>query len=448
MTPLSALLFLSLASPNVSTGGTTTVIEHVTLIDVERGRTIGPRSVLIADGVITAIERSARTNVPPHARRIDGRGRYLMPGLVDMHVHLFNNASQRPPNTWAFPLFIANGVTGVREMRATAEQMAQVDAWRGAVTAGELEAPRILATGIAVRQIESPDAREQVRAAAAAGADFIKMFSTISSRTWETAIAEARAVGMPVDGHVPITVTPVQAARAGQRTGEHLTEVYEACTERSAAWGAARVGVDGTALESLRHSQDQPVLDAFDARVCTRVARALARTAFAEVPTLVLPSVETRFGIDDPTRDARWSRLREDERQRWLGILESVGRPEPKLAQRRLDVSLQIVEILHRAGVTILAGTDAPMVFVYPGSSLHDELRLFVTAGFSTADALRSATLWPARVLGIDDVAGTIAVGKRADLVLLDADPLVDIDNARRVHATIVAGHLWTRGQD
>jgi imidazolonepropionase-like amidohydrolase len=429
-------------------------IEHVALVDVVRGEIVSPRTVLVVDGRIAAMGEPEAITIPPAAVRVDGRGRYLMPGLVDMHVHLFNNASRRPPNEWAFPLFVANGVTGVREMRTEAAQMATVESWRTKAARGQLVAPRILAAGVAVGGGNAPDTdattgeavRRQVREAKTAGADFVKVFSELREPQWRAILGEARALGMPVCGHIPSEVGLLEAATAGQRSNEHLTQVYQACSAREKEWLDARKKVKDKELEQLRETQERKVLEGFDQSVCDRTSAVLAKTAMVQVPTLVLPFFESRGSPANFRDDPRRRYLRADEQTRWERIFKE-GYPVAgdKLAARRWEVSRQIVNTLHAAGVRILAGTDAPMPQVYPGFSLHKELELLVEAGLSPADALRAATIWPAEFLGMSDSIGSIATGKRADLLLLDGNPLSDISQTQRIRAIVLDGRLLLR---
>ena len=159
--------------------GAVVAIESVALVDVVRGEIVTPRTVLIIDGKIAAVEEPDGASIPPAAVRVDGRGRFLMPGLVDMHVHLFNNATRRAPNDWTFPLFIANGVTAVREMAASPSDLPVLKRWGAAVAHGDLIAPHVLAKGGVVRQSSIELTRQQVREAHAAGADFVKIFSDV-----------------------------------------------------------------------------------------------------------------------------------------------------------------------------------------------------------------------------------------------------------------------------
>lgn len=375
-------------------------ITDVTVIDVERDRSIGPRTVLVADGRIAAI---GAAQVPADAEHIDGRGRFLIPGLVDFHVHLFNNASGRAPNDWTFALYVANGVTAVREMSARANDIALVQRWR----AERAIAPRIVAVGIPVRGASPEDAAHQVDAAADAGADFVKAFSEVPAENFAAILAAARRRGLPVAGHTPDAVPLLEAATAGLASNEHLMQVYAECGS---------------------------------ARACRRTMHALARTRQLQVPTLVLDQPASALDAD-----AHAHLLRPDERARWERILATLTDTDRALAAQRALAARRIVRAMHDAGVPIAAGTDAPMPNVYPGFALHEELALLVAAGLTPREALRAATLVPAEFLGIAAETGSIAVGKRADLVLLDADPVRDIRNTTRIAAVVLDGRLLRR---
>lgn len=423
----------------------TLAITDVTVVDVEQGRTVGPRTVLIENGRVTAMDMPGESHIPDDAQRVDGHGRFLIPGLVDMHVHLFNNASHRPPNTWTFPLFVANGVTAVREMAAIPASMPIVRAWRKEAENGTLVAPRILAAGVVAYGPSPDEAVHQVDAAVDAGADFIKVFSDVSEPSWRAIIDESHRRSLPVMGHVPAGVSVFAAAQAGQRSDEHLTQIFEACSTIERSVFDERHGLEGEALVARSDAQESRVLAAYDQRTCDHVAAALSKSGQAQVPTLILPYVESKPTDRASASDARWQYLRADERARWLRIKEGLTAEERAVAARRWPVARKIVATLHHAGAVLLAGTDTPMPDVYPGFSLHEELVLLVESGLSPAEALRSATLAPASFLGIADRLGSVSVGKRADLVLLDANPLTDIRNTRRIRAVMLDGRLLTR---
>ena len=412
---------------------------------MRRGEIVGPRTVLVVDGRITAIGAPETIVVPEAATRVDGRGRYLMPGLVDMHVHLFNRASGRPPNEWAFPLFVANGVTGVREMACGVADLPTLRHWETARAERRLVGPRVLAAGVVVAGTSVADVREQVRKAHAAGASFVKVFSNLPAPEWRAVMAEARAVKIPVCGHVPREVRALEAARAGQRSDEHLTQLYEACSTHEASVFSARRESRGGGSDGV-DAEEREVLESFDPQLCAQMAAALAETKQVQVPTLVLPYFEARGSTVGFRENPSWPNLRPDEQARWERILRE--RPvEPELAARRWEVSRRIVRELNAAGVRILAGTDAPMPLVYPGVALHKELELLVESGLSPAEALRAATIWPAEFLDLAASSGSVEVGKRADLLLLDANPLDAVSNTQRIDAVVLDGRLLRRAE-
>ncbi|MGH8029334.1 MAG: amidohydrolase family protein, partial [Arenimonas sp.] len=284
-------------------------------------------------------------------------------------------------------------------------------------------------------------AARQVDVAAAAGAGFIKVFSDVPPAHLSAIVAAARAHSLPVIGHVPAGVALLDAG-TGLRDNEHLMQVFEACSPLEDALMAARRGIEGDALAELQLEQEARAVAAFSAPRCRRVARVLAAHGQVQVPTLVL---------DASPRDGRhasrplWPLLRADEQARWDRLLGGLTPRDIAFDRGRRSVAPRIVAALHRAGVPVLAGTDAPMPEVFPGDSLHDELRLLVEAGLSPREALRAATLAPAQWLGIDAETGTVAVGKRADLVLLAADPTREIRNTRRIEAVVLDGRLLRR---
>lgn len=361
-----------------------------------------------------------------------------------MHVHLFNRHSRRPPNEWTFPLFVANGVTGVREMNADASAIAQVRQWRRERDDGRV-APHILAAGVAVHGDTPDDATRRVDAAADAGADFIKIFSELPGAHWLALLAAAQRRSMPVAGHVPAQVALLNAAARGQASNEHLMQAAEACSSIEQRVIDERRAATGDPDPQQRDVEEARVLQAFDRRGCRRVAAALAATRQVQVPTLVLAYAESARQSRHGELDPRLRYLRADERLRWERLLAGAESADDALARQRWRTARRIVSTFHRAGVVVLAGTDAPMPGVHPGFSLHEELILLVEAGLSPRAALRSATLRPAQFLGLAATAGSVEVGKQADLVLLDADPTRDIRNTQRIRAVVLDGRYLSR---
>jgi len=446
-TPMRLCTLATLACMTLRMAAAASVaIVDTTVVDVEHDRDATHRTVLVEGDRITSVAAANDARIPAGAMRVDGRGRWLIPGLVDMHVHLFNTVSHRPPNDWALPLFVANGVTGVREMSADAQSIELLRQWRRETDAGERIAPRVLAAGIAARISDATDARREVAAIADGGADFVKVFSEVGTPEWHALLAAARERGLPVAGHVPAAVALLDAAAQGQRTAEHLMQAYEACSSIEGTLLRERTGLAGQALADLRDAQESRALDAFDPRACSRVARQLAASGQWHVPTLALPWAEAHRAASADA-DPRWHLLRADERARWSRILgELAAHPDP-LAGRRWQGARSIMTVFRRAGVPMMTGTDAPMPEVYPGFSLQDELARFVDAGYTPREALRAATLAPARFLGQDATSGSIAPGKRADLVLLAADPTRDVRNTRRIDTVVLGGRVLRRAE-
>jgi imidazolonepropionase-like amidohydrolase len=287
---------------------------------------------------------------------------------------------------------------------------------------------------------------------ARAGAGFIKVYSRLLPETFRAIAAESNRLGIPFAGHVPTLVAPAEASDLGQRTVEHLSTIVLACSrdeERVRAEVAAAVASPRRwdSAGPLQRRQASVILASFDADRCRELARRFARNGTWMVPTItVLRSTafldDTTLAADPrlayvfPTAAASWN-PREDFRFRGLTAEDWAIR---KAVFRK---QLEVIGILHREGVRFLAGTDLANPYIFPGFSLHDELANLVEAGFSPLDALRAATIEPARFLGAADSLGTVAQGRVADLVLLDADPLADIRNVGRIQAVIVDGRVY-----
>ena len=382
-------------------------ITHVTLIDTEAGRARQDYTVIISGDRITAVGPAKSVKVPRGAQILDGRGKFLIPGLWDMHAHLFATLPLDPndpaPRDFFAPRFLANGITGVRSMWDDPGAIRRLRTSPGVpriISCGPIvDGPQPYVPG-AVACANATQGRETVRRLKAEGVDFIKVYSLLPRDVYFAIAEEARTVGLPFAGHLPNSVTPEEASGAGQKSFEHLM-----------------------GLESL------------DPKKAPTVFAKFVQNGTWQTPTLTALRGLTYF--DDPERlkDPRISSLPPLFQQYWKSGGAGVKSDEAKF-QHQLD----LVATMHRAGVKILAGTDTPNPFVFPGESLHEELELLVKAGLTPAEALQCATLRPAEYLGMTDRLGSIAAGKFADLVLLDADPLANIANSRRISAVILNG--------
>lgn len=415
-------------------------ITHVTVVDVEKGQLLPEISLLMMDDTIAAVESSAHFVVPPNATVVDGRGRFLIPGLWDMHTH----AHRRGRATWHYPLYVTHGVTGIRDMGTDLDSaLYHRTAWRDTMLAPRVwwgsppidGASPTLSFGIPAKNPE--DARELARSLQAQGFRFLKVYDRIDPATYTALSDEARRLGIPLEGHVPLRLSPSAAITAGQHTIEHLTLVLESCIPGTLAWIAADTTGDSMGL--LSDGRLANTLDRFDRQTADELFARLAEAHVWQVPTLV--QMRGAFFIGDSAfvNDPRLRLVPGTVRAEWEEYKQSMSPEKLEAGARVFRRQLTMTGEMHRAGVPMLAGTDASAEpWVFPGSSLHDELALFVEAGLSPIEALRTATLNPARYRG--ETRALIAPGSVADLVVLSGDPTHDIQQVRNIQGVILRG--------
>jgi imidazolonepropionase-like amidohydrolase len=464
---ISLILLLALASAcgwsQSPAGQRITVIEHVTVIDATGQAAHPDRTVIIDRHRIVAVLPGKKAHIPKNAEVIDGVGEFLIPGLWDMHVHGASDA--RAP--WSHLLFIANGVVGVRDMSGPPD----AHAWRAAQASNPDPSPTIYLGSPIVdgpnpvwpdSMVVSDEAqgREAVDQQQQRGADFLKVYSRLPRDVYFAIADEANKRGFPFEGHVPELVTAAEASNAGQKSIEHLTRVADGCSKEQTA-----IDSELQRAEALFRAPDATMAQKMDSgktiirlnmRVVSSFDEATAQSLFAlfvknetwQTPTLSLP----RAQIDEPApeNDPRLKYLSKEVRAKWDAGYYRNFPPEPraamaKLAKAQFDESMNLVGLMYREGVPILAGTDTMNPQCFPGFGIHDELALLVDAGLSPLAALQAATRNAAQFMGQLDRRGTIEAGKIADLILLDADPLADIHNTRSIRAVIMNGKLYPR---
>lgn len=424
------------------------VFTHITVIDAT-GSPAKPDTTVVIDGErIVAIGQTGRVGIPRNARIVDGAGKFLIPGLWDMHVHIFNQISRRPPNAWYFPLFIANGVTSVRDMWTKTQDMIQVFEWRRQFAGGTLTAPRIAAVGILVngpqsvlpnsdRVVTPEEARRMVRKIKSAGADFVKTYSSLSPEAYLAIANEARKQNIPFSGHVPFALGADEASNAGQGSMEHLNQVLETCSTKE----RELLRVPG---KDWSIAYDKLMVDTYDESKCLKLLSLFAKNHTWQVPTLIRQQMHYFNGdLRYFTGSSRLKYIPIDEQEMWAPYItsqKSLSEDEKNSRKTVWHAYVALVASMHNANVEFMAGTDVGTEYIYPGFSLHDELELLVEAGLSPMEALRAATRNPAKFLGMLDRLGTVERGKLADLVLLDANPLEQISNTRRIYAVVLNG--------
>ena len=439
---LSAFSAIGLAqSPSVL------IIHDVTVIDATGAPAQPHRTVVVQDGKIADV-RSVADGIggKPSAVQIDGRGKFLIPGLWDMHVHMVFGDWFPHGKEIALPLFIANGITGVRDMGGELDVLQQ---WRKEIAAGTLIGPRIVMAGpmldgpeprfpssVAIKTPE--DGRRAVDDLKRRGVDFIKLQSLIPREAVFAIADEAHKQGITFVGHVPDAMRASEASNAGQKSFEHLIGIFEGSSplEDEFIKGPKTVG---------------KFLSTYDPERAAKLFALLAKNQTWQCPTLVWERggnliEETDFAHDTRAKyvpaswkDVTWKRFTDQ-------VEHEFNTDDLGTRKRFVAKELEVVKAMHDAGIPFLAGTDtASGVYVFSGFSLHEELQRFVAAGFTPMEALQTATLNPAKFLGMDDRLGTIEKGKAADLVLLDANPLDDIRNTQKIAAVVANGRYFSR---
>jgi imidazolonepropionase-like amidohydrolase len=436
---LVALIAVFACIPAGAVGQSPVAIRNVTLIPMTGAGPSARQTVIVRDGRIAEIGPAAQVRVPAGATVVDGTGKYLIPGLFEMHAHTSKTRGS------ALGLYVVYGVTTLRDQGS---EHAEVLRWRREIRTGARVGPRMLIAGPyleSLRNIErmradppesrvepferaripvgSPaDARRVIDSLAALELDHFKVRTVQDRETYLALAAAAHARGKRLVGHV-VTASPAVFLEAGQDGVDHgfpITIDSLPRAERMAFWhelAARDVGVVPT-IVTVTESVFRP-LDYFQALV--------ADTTAALHP--LRPYVSAFMILD------------------WREQVEEVTPERRAYFERVFPAGLKHVREMLEAGVRIMAGSDVAVLNVFPGASLHEELRLFVdSVGMSPMEALASATRKPAEWLGLADSVGTIESGKVADLVLLDADPLDDITNTRRIAAVVLRGRLFRRG--
>jgi len=445
--PLLILVFLIAASCVVTGQGSILAITHVNLIDATGAPVQTDMTVIVQGKQILQLGKSDSTTIPKAARVVDGRDKYLIPGLWDMHVHEIFGAWLPEDEKITPLLFVANGVTGVRDMGGDLEALKK---WRARIAEGTLLGPRMIISGPMldgpVPQFPSSapvkdaaDGRRIVDELQKNGADFIKIQSLVPRDGYFAAADEAKNVGIVFAGHVPDKVRATEASNAGQKSIEHLTGVFEGCST-----------VEDELMAAPRGPGRGKFLSTYDPARAKVLIALFVKNQTWQVPTLYWERgewlIEQTSAGPDPLAKYAPAAWRVRAWPMFTTGIEKDWSTDPFADREKFfQAELKMVGEMNRAGVPILAGTDtAAGVRVYPGFSLHEELELLVRAGLTPMEALQAATLNAGKYLGLADT-GTIEKGKRADLVLLDANPLQDIKNTRKIQSVVLAGRYFSR---
>ncbi len=418
-------------------------ITHATVIDPDVATPRRDMTIVIRGTRVERVVRSAPGAVPAGARVIDATGKYVIPGMWDMHVH-----NDFAGGRTLLPLYIANGVTGVRDMNG---RLGNLRAFQRDIAAGTLVGPRMVVSGpyLVGRALppafgmehfvvnDSASAVRGVDTLAALGVDFIKVHNWIPASASRVIAQEAARRHITVAGHVALPTTPLQAAQRGQRSQEHLYAFLNECSPADSAVVAGGEPLQRFIMGECTSTSQAPVYAGIAATGMWVTPTLIVQVALGEMrPTIVPGDSTAQFYSDSLMRRIAME----------LEIPPDVPAPVRAAGAMLFQKRMALVGKLEKAGVRLLGGTDTPLAAGGPGKSLVNELQLLVKAGLTPREALRTVTTEPARYFANDSIGG-VAAGRVADLLVLDADPLVDIGNVARIAVVVANGRPFDAAQ-
>jgi imidazolonepropionase-like amidohydrolase len=418
-------------------------ITHVTIIDVKSGKLKPDMTVVVEGNRISLVIQSSKIATRKNEQVINGSGKFLMPGLWDMHVHSLY--AGRPE--LFFPMFLANGVTGVREM-GSSMPFEKINAIRQQIEKGKLAGPRFgavtgkilddTAWGPEIEAVTTPDeARSAVKKHKSEGADFIKVYDGLSRPVYFAIDDEAKKLHISFAGHLPLSIDAAESSDAGQKSIEHLFGIMEACSSKE----------QEIKQQPNSNARGEMLLSSFDSTKAHNLFQKFAANQTYQCPTLSF--IRTLFDVDYDrwlANDPRLEYIPAASREKWKEEMNQMPASIPWGNSFFLKL-LAIVKEMHELQVPILAGTDAGLgnPYTFAGFSLHDELAALVQAGLTPLQALQTATINPAKFLHKENEFGSIEKRKLADIVLLNANPLEDIHNTTQIYAVMANGKYFSR---
>jgi len=436
--------FSLLAAHGQLSQGSVSAIVDVTVVPMDSARVLTGQTVVVGNGRILEVGPSRAVRVPATAKRIDGRGLFLLPGLADMHVHLME------PEVY-FPLFLANGVTTVRNM-AGGPAMSSL---RERVSSGALKGPTVYTAGPILDGsppvwqgsdvVVTPEqARAVVEQQKKAGYDFLKVYDNLLPLAYDAILQAAAQEHIAVAGHVAPHVGLERVLAAHQHSIEHLTGYFEWLQNDRSPFKQAKEDERFPHPAHLLAGR-QALANWVDESRIPEIAQATAKAGVWNVPTLV----GWRNMTPRSELAAAWKR----PRMRYASAMlrgwwnsDNGYSAEDWVAKRRGDaLRFKLIKALHHAGARLLVGTDAPHPFVMPGFSVHEELSNLVDAGLSPYQALKAATADAAEFMGAVGEFGVVKPGARADLILVEGNPLQDVKNVSRISGVMVRGRWLSR---
>ncbi len=441
------------AQPEPGRSAQTLVFTNVNVVDTRNGRILPGMTVVVRNGQIQGVARFGLIAETHNVRMINAAGQYMIPGLWDMDVH-----SARISPAWdekiIYPLYVANGVTGVRDMGGDPDLLEQR---RQRVEDGALLGPHILFAGQFLSggesntqtvTVKSPeDAREAIAQLKRRGVSLVTIRSDISRDSYFALADEAAKLKIQFEGPVPDSISAAEASAAGQRSIERFSGIPLACSSKEEALRQQASQAPANQNVVPHASVATLAMASYDPKKAWNLFVQLSDNNTWQVPALILSQAMASMGDTNLPVDPRLKYVPISVRREWelekLRVRTSAEALE--LAKKQSVRELELVNIMRRAGVQFMAGSDGPDPYVVPGFSLHTELEWLVKSGFSPTQALQSATFNPALFLAKLNEFGMVETGHAADLVLLEANPLEDIRNTREIASVVVAGKYYSR---
>ncbi|MCE7995610.1 MAG: amidohydrolase family protein [Roseivirga sp.] len=418
------------------------IIQNVNIVDVEKGKILHNQTVAIDGDKIGEIYRSSVV-ASPETEVIDGTGKFLIPGLWDMHTHYFWNY------TFSNPLLIANGITGVREMWGNPDVINTV---RQQTTAGEMIAPDIYTAGAIIDGVppiwpgssgvaNPEEAIAEVDKQIASGVDFLKVYSRLTKDAYMAIAQRSKEKDISFAGHIPGSVSIWEAMEAGQYSSEHMYGILEASNSDLATLRAQPSQFSKKSMQLMTDNFDEAIFDS--------LATVMANSDMWLSPTLTVLRSIAYLTDSSFTNDERLGYLPAFMTGTWNPANDfrfKSRTPEfYEASKTKFRLQLSLMGKLANKGVKIIAGTDYPNPYCFPGFSLHDELELMVEGGMTTLQALQAATINAAIFQKKESQFGTVTSGKTASLVLLNANPVDDINHTREIEKVILRGKVHNR---
>ncbi len=434
---LSAQFSAPLAAQVAPPPERTVAFVNVSVVPMDRERVLTNQTVIVRNGRIERVGPSASVSVPAGADTVDGRGKFLMPGLSEFHAHVPPANAQQALKDRVLALYVVNGVTTARSMLGDRSHLAL----RARIARGEELGPRIIAAGPSfnANSARTPqEAIDSVKSHKAAGYDLLKIHPGVPRVAYDSMVATAKRLGIPFAGHVPLDVGWQHATSTGYSTIDHNDGLIEALTTVPGPLTAQQTGFFGLALmDNIDESRIPRLVSQAKAGKVWLVPTAALLDAWVDdtPPSVLAARDEMKYWL--PAQVASWT----------MNKTNTLAAPE-NTAERRakfVAVRRRALTALHRGGVPILLGSDAPQVWNVPGFSVHRELQALVAAGLTPYEAIRTGTANVAAFLNESERSGTVAEGRRADLILLAANPLADIRNTQAIQGVMVQGRWLSK---